>query len=97
MGFFDDLKDSANKALDAAKVVGGKAVEKGKDMAQQGKLGLEIMTLENKVKDLKADLADLAIEQDLFKQNDEVSARVKEIKDMVEQVVAKKTEINLLK
>ena len=97
MGFLDDLKDNANKALDAAKIMGGKAMEKGKDMAQQGKLGLEVMTLENKVKDLKADLAELAMEQDLFKENDEISARVKEIKDMVDQIVAKKTEIDLLK
>ena len=40
MGFLDELKDKASSALDAAKIVGEKAVEKGKDMAQQGKLGL---------------------------------------------------------
>ena len=66
-------------------------------MAQQGKLGLEVLTLENKVKELKADLADFAIEKDLFKQDDEVNARIKEIKDLAEQIVIKKTEIDLLK
>ena len=97
MGFLDELKDKASSALDAAKIVGEKAVEKGKDMAQQGKLGFEIMTLENKVKDLKVDLAEFAITRSLFKEDEELKTKLKEIEDLTMQIANKQTEIELLK
>ena len=97
MGFLDELKENANKAFDVAKAAGEKAVEKGKDLAQQGKLGMEVITLENKVRDLKVDLAEIAIEKDLFKEDTDIKNKLNEIRDLNEQISVKKTEIDLLK
>ncbi len=97
MGFLDELKGSANKAFDKAKAAGEKAIEKGKDLAQQGKLGMEILTIDNKIKDLKSELVDIAIEKDLFKDNEEINNKLNEIKDLIDQKASKKIEIELLK
>lgn len=97
MGFLDELKDNASKAFDAAKAASEKAMEKGKDLAQQGKLSMEILTLENKMRDLKVDLADIAINADLFKENEEINNKLNEIADIKKQISAKKESIDLLK
>lgn len=97
MGFLDELKDNASKAFDAAKAASEKAVEKGKDLAQQGKLSMEILTLENKMRDLKVDLADIAMNNDLFKENEEINSKLNEIADIKKQISAKKESIDLLK
>ena len=97
MGFLDELKENAGKALEKAKSVGEKAVEKGKDLAQQGKLGVEVITLENKIKDLKVNLATKAIENNLFKENEEISSIISEIKELNNQIMSKKNDIEQLK
>lgn len=97
MGFLDELKDNASKVFDAAKVASEKAVEKGKDLAQQGKLSMEILTLENKIKDMKIDLADIVINNNLFKENEEIKSKLNEIDDIKKQIDAKKVSIDLLK
>lgn len=97
MGFLDELKDNASKAFDVAKAASEKAMEKGKDLAQQGKLSMEILTLENKVRDLKVDLADIAMNHDLFKDNEELRSKLNEIADLKKQIDAKKESIDLLK
>ena len=56
-----------------------------------------IITLENKVRDLKVDLAEIAIEKDLFKEDTDIKNKLNEIRDLNEQISVKKTEIDLLK
>lgn len=97
MGFLDDLKDNAQKAFDAAKEVGGKAVEKGKDLAQQGKLGMEVLSIDNKIKDLKIDIFNFALEKELFKSDDTLNEKMNQLNELKNQKEAKEKEIEKLK
>lgn len=97
MGFIEDLKNNANKIFDIGKVAGEKAVEKGKNLAQQGKLQVDIYSLDKKITNIKTLMVDIALEQDLFKENKEIKEKIQELNELQAQKEIKEKEIELLK
>jgi hypothetical protein len=86
MDFWDRVKSTLDKGLDASKDLFGKARERAQDLGERGVLRVEIIQLENQAEKLVGKLGTVAFEALVTDKKEQITTETPGVRELIDEI-----------